>query len=95
MYKFINKKMSLSGNSARYSPTDLKRISPKFKRLNLVDFRDDESLTLQQPKCLSDWDEAYFVLFSKSVKAKRSPRRVGAIKDLCPGGLVHGLNQVT
>ena len=46
MYKFINKKMSLSGNSARYSPTDLKRISPKFKRLNLVDFRDDNTVSV-------------------------------------------------
>ena len=46
MYRFINKKMSLSGNSARYSPTDLKRMSPKFKRLNLVDFRNDNTVSV-------------------------------------------------
>ena len=46
MRRFINHKMTFSGNSAHYSPELLKEQSPVFNNLRLVEFSDDETVAV-------------------------------------------------
>lgn len=46
MRRYINHKMTFSGNSAHYSPASLKEQSPDFKFLRLVEFCENETITV-------------------------------------------------
>ena len=46
MRKFINKKVSLSGNSAHYSESKLEELSPIFKKLKSIELNADHTVCL-------------------------------------------------